>query len=71
MLRPFRLEAPVRVELTMSDLQSDALATWLRRHRGLSPDFVKTMKSVRVGQVHVFCRLGALGNRREGRRRRR
>ena len=25
-------EAPVRVELTMSDLQSDALATWLRRH---------------------------------------
>jgi hypothetical protein len=24
-------EAPVRVELTMSDLQSDALATWLRR----------------------------------------
>jgi uncharacterized membrane protein len=28
-------EAPVRVELTMSDLQSDALATWLRRRHGL------------------------------------
>ena len=27
-------EAPVRVELTMADLQSDALATWLRRHHG-------------------------------------
>lgn len=30
--RPMQ-EAPVRVELTMSDLQSDALATWLRRRR--------------------------------------
>jgi hypothetical protein len=27
-----RHEAPVRVELTMADLQSAALASWLRRH---------------------------------------
>ncbi len=53
-------EAPGGFEPPMSDLQSDALATWPRRHLSR-----KVKRSVDLGQVQVLYRLPILGKLRK------